>query len=70
MVGTDAFNSMLPHFKNSLQDPKWRIRSQGFEEIAELAIYFNNIEIFTKYLEPLYFMFLKEKACIIRELAM
>lgn len=66
-VGIESITTMAPHFKNTIADPKWRVRTETLEGIADIAVHFSNIDMFTKHLEPLFFTYLKDKTYAVRD---
>jgi len=50
-----------------LEDKKWKVRIAAYETISDLALFYQNYDIFVKTLEPLLVLFLKDRAQIIRD---
>lgn len=44
-AGLESFVNVSAHFKNAIQDNKWRVRSSVLENLIELAI---NFQVFFK----------------------
>jgi len=50
-----------------LDDKKWKVRIAAYETISDLALFYQSYDIFFKTLEPLFVLYLKDRAQIIRE---
>lgn len=46
VTGQDSLKNLIPHFKRSSEDPKWRVRIEAYDAIAHLAKVFHNPELF------------------------
>jgi len=68
VLGSELMNSISPHFKNLMDDKKWRVREALYSSLVELAAHFGNADLFAKHIEPLFFQYLKDKASVIRDL--
>lgn len=66
--GADLMTSLVTPLKNLIEDKKWRVREATYQTLIDLALQYQNLDIFTKYIEGLFFGFLKDKAGTIREL--
>ena len=73
VLGPETFASLSLSLKTISEDPKWRVRLELVKSLAELAIQVQvifcitkNPELFTKYIEPLYVFYLKDRASAIR----
>jgi len=67
VLGPELMNSLVPHLKNLIEDKRWRVREATYDTLADLALLFQNVDVFTKQIEPLLFTFLKDRANTIRE---
>jgi serine/threonine-protein phosphatase 2A regulatory subunit A len=67
VVGADLMNPLVPHLKNLIDDKKWRVRISAYETISELALFYQNYDLFIKIMEPIFMGFLKDRAHTIRE---
>ncbi|EGR34557.1 protein phosphatase 2 regulatory subunit A, alpha isoform, putative [Ichthyophthirius multifiliis] len=68
-LGPDSLKTLLPLFKKSIEDPKWRVRVEAYEALSNIAKAYHNNEVFMNNLEPLFMSFLKDKISIVRESA-
>eukprot|EP00825_Cyclidium_porcatum_P001190 TRINITY_DN1053_c0_g1_i3.p1 TRINITY_DN1053_c0_g1~~TRINITY_DN1053_c0_g1_i3.p1 ORF type:complete len:415 (-),score=96.13 TRINITY_DN1053_c0_g1_i3:34-1278(-) len=69
-VGPESIDVFIAMFKKALEDPKWRVRAETMEGLINLAKKFPQPpELFKSKLEPLIMMYLKEKASVVREIA-
>jgi len=73
-IGTEVINTISPYLKSASEDPKWRVRSEAIDATASLALAYQvlipliqNIEVFMKSLEPIYMLYLKDRAAAVRE---
>lgn len=46
------------------------MRTETIEGVADIGIHFQNVDVFNKYLENIYFTFLKDKTYAVRELGL
>jgi len=53
---------LVQQLKNLLDDKKWKVRIAAYETISDLALFYSNYDIFIKSLEPLFLLFLKDRA--------
>jgi len=67
VVGTDLMNPLVQHLKNLIDDKKWRVRISAYETIVDLALFYQNYDLFSKVMEPIFMGFLKDRAHTIRE---
>jgi len=67
VVGADLMNPLVQHLKNLIDDKKWRVRIAAYETISELALFYQNYDLYTKIMEPIFMGFLKDRAHTIRE---
>ncbi|CAD8201014.1 unnamed protein product [Paramecium octaurelia] len=69
-LGSDALVQFIPHFKKCMEDPKWRVRKEIMQTVIQLALTIKNSDVFIKQLEPVYAMFLKDRAAEVRTLGL
>lgn len=69
VLGAETINSLYPSLKTCSEDNKWRVRLELTRNILELAIKLPNMELFTKYLEPFFLNYLKDRVSAIRSVA-
>jgi len=67
VLGPEIMNSLTPHFKILLDEKRWRVREATYDVLVDLALLFQNADLFIKQIEPLFFGFLKDRANTIRE---
>lgn len=69
VLGADTVSSLYPSLKSCSEDPKWRVRLELMRNVVDLAVKTHNPDMFTKFLEPLIFNYLKERVSAIRSVA-
>jgi serine/threonine-protein phosphatase 2A regulatory subunit A len=69
VLGADTITSLYPSLKACSEDAKWRVRLELMRNIIELAVKAQNNDLFTKYLEPLFINYLKDRVSAIRGVA-
>ncbi|CAD8095895.1 unnamed protein product [Paramecium sonneborni] len=69
-LGPDAIGQFIPHLKKSMEDPKWRVRKETMQTVIQLALTIKNIDVFLKQLEPVYVLFLKDRAAEVRTIGL
>lgn len=67
VLGPELMTSLAPHLKDLIDDKRCRVRDAGYDALFDLALAYQNQDLFTKQIEPLLFTFLKDKANMIRE---
>lgn len=67
VTGQESLKNLIPHFRRSSEDPKWRVRIEAYDAIAHLAKVFHNPDLFTTTLEPMFMNYLKDRIAIVRE---
>lgn len=67
VFGPELINPLAPHLKTLLEDKRWRVRESIYDVLADLALIYQNQELFSRHIEPLFFTFLKDRANTIRE---
>ncbi len=67
VMGVETINSLYANLKTASEDPKWRVRLELIKNIAELGYKMENSEVFLKHFEPLYTIYLKDRAACIRK---
>jgi len=67
VMGPELMHSISSHLKTLLEDKKWRVREALYNTLFDLALVYQNQDVFTKQIEPLLFGFLKDRAQTIRE---
>lgn len=69
VLGPDTIGSLYASLKASSEDPKWRVRLELMRNVLELAVRVVNPDLFTKYLEPLFLTYLRDRVSAIRGVA-
>lgn len=69
VLGAETINSLYPSLKLCSEDSKWRVRLELTRNVLELAVKLPNMELFTKYLEPFFLNYLKDRVSAIRTVA-
>ncbi|CAD8096364.1 unnamed protein product [Paramecium sonneborni] len=69
-IGPDAIGQFIPHLKKGMEDPKWRVRKEIMQTVIQLALTIKNTDVFLKQLEPVYVMFLKDRAAEVRTIGL
>ncbi|CAK59059.1 unnamed protein product (macronuclear) [Paramecium tetraurelia] len=69
-LGSDSLGQFIPHLKKCMEDPKWRVRKEIIQTVIQLALTIKNSEVFIKQLEPVYVMFLKDRAAEVRTIGL
>ena len=59
--------ALSSHLKALIEDKKWRVREALYNTLFDLALVYQNQDVFVKQIEPLLFGFLKDRAQTIRE---
>ncbi|KAL4433336.1 hypothetical protein ABPG74_017440 [Tetrahymena malaccensis] len=67
VIGQDSLKNLIPHFKKSIEDPKWRVRIEAYDAIAHLSKVFHNPDLFQSTLEPMFMNYLKDRIAVVRE---
>ena len=68
VMGIETIGSLNANLKTASEDHKWRVRRELIRHIADLSIRVNNSEAFTKHFEPLFVIYLKDRAASIRKM--
>lgn len=66
-MGSDIVNTISPYLKTASEDPKWRVRLEAIGATVSLALAYQSFDIFAKSLEPVFLLYLKDKAAAVRE---
>ncbi|EGR33470.1 phosphorylase phosphatase, putative [Ichthyophthirius multifiliis] len=81
-LGPDSLKTLIPFFKKSVEDTKWRVRIEAYEGLANIAKYFHvfiyifhffyiqkkkNNDIFLNSIEPLFMTYIKDRVSVVRE---
>lgn len=61
-----------------MEDTKWRVRKEAMQTVINLSMYFvalylrtvKNYDVFTKHLEPVFVMFMKDRAAEVRQIGL
>lgn len=53
-----------------MDDSKWRVRKAVLETVVNLSLNLKNIDAFIKCLEPIYTLYLKDRAAEVREIGL
>lgn len=66
-IGGEILPILGPSLKNASEDNKWRVRLETLEGVVKIAQHFKQVDMFSKYLEPLFLHYLKDRASAVRE---
>lgn len=66
VLGGDGLQIFGPALKVIMEDPKWRVRKEALQTVAMLASKLKSPEMFTKYLEPVFMCYLRDRSCEVR----
>lgn len=53
-----------------MEDTKWRVRKEAMQTVINLSITVKNYDVFTKHLEPVFVMFMKDRAAEVRQIGL
>lgn len=67
VIGQESLKTLIPHFKKSIEDPKWRVRIEAYDAIATLSKVFHSPDLFIGTLEPMFMSYLKDRIAVVRE---
>jgi serine/threonine-protein phosphatase 2A regulatory subunit A len=67
VMGPELMQALSSHLKTLIEDKKWRVREALYNTLFDLALVYQNQDVFIKQIEPLLFGFLKDRAQTIRE---
>jgi hypothetical protein len=68
VMGIETIGSLQANLKTASEDHKWRVRLELIRNIADLSVRVENSEVFTKHFEPLFIIYLKDRASSIRKM--